>query len=121
MRDVVDTSGRCGRRGSMLLGAILLLAAAGAVDALHAQGFGGLPGGPDLEVVKQFDANGDGRLDAAERKLAREWLAKNSGGRGGFARRRFGFGGPTANGVTPGRHLEPKDVRSYPKSAGLYD
>ena len=121
MRDVVDTNGRSGRGAWMLLGVALLLAAAWAPPALRAQGFGGLSGGFDLEVVKQFDANGDGRLDAAERKPAREWLSKNSGGRGGFGRRRFGFGGPAGNGATPGRHLEPKDVRSYPKSAGLYD
>ncbi len=121
MRDVVDTNGRSGRGAWLLLGVALLLAAAWAPHVLRAQGFGGPSGGFDLEVVKQFDANGDGRLDAAERKPAREWLSKNSGGRGGFGRRRFGFGGPAGNGATPGRHLEPKDVRSYPKSAGLYD
>src|SRR5213075_2333791 len=98
------------------------LAAAWAPHPLRAQGFGGLPGGPDLEVVKQFDANGDGRLDATERKSAREFLSKNSGGRGGFGRRRFGFGGPAGTDTPPqGRRLEPRDVRSYPKSAGLYD
>jgi len=121
MRDVVDGNGRSGRRTWVLLGGALLLATTWTLPALRAQGFGGLPGGPNLEVVKQFDTNGDGRLDATERKPAREWLSKNSGGRGGFGRRRFGFGGNASNGATPGRHLEPKDVRSYPKSAGLYD
>jgi hypothetical protein len=121
MRDVVDRN-RKSRRGAWILAGLgLLLATAWAAGALRAQGFGGPSGAFDLEVVKQFDANGDGRLDAAERKPAREWLSKNSGGRGGFGRRRFGFGG-AANGNTPqGRHLEPKDVRSYPKSAGIYD
>ena len=121
MRDVVDAIQQSGRSAGVLLGGALLLAIVSAPHVLRAQGFGGLPGGPDLEVVKQFDANGDGRLDVAERKPAREWLSKNSGGRGGFGRRRFGFGGPAGNNTPQGRHLEPKDVRSYPKSVPLYD
>ncbi len=122
MRDLVDTNGPFRRRAWTLRVVALILAASWAPHPLRAQGFGALPGGPDLEVVQQFDANGDGRLDAAERKSAREFLSKSSGGRGGFGRRRFGFVGPS--GTTPppkGRHLEPRDVRSYPPSAGLYD
>lgn len=42
-------------------------------------GFGG-PGGPGMQaatkLVKQFDQDGDKRLNTAERKAAREFLAK---------------------------------------------
>jgi hypothetical protein len=84
---------------------------------VRAQGFGF--GGEELKVVERFDKNGDGRLDAAERKPAREWLA---GGGQSFGRRRFGFGGfaPQGNGTVAGRKLAPADVKAYPQ-AGLYD
>ncbi len=82
-----------------------------------AQGPGGFGfGGPgqEVQVVAQFDKNGDKRLDAAERKAAREWL----GTRGGGGRRPFfGGGGGTPR---PGRKLTPADVRAY-GDAGLYD
>jgi hypothetical protein len=79
--------------------------------------------GADLEVVKQFDKNGDGRLDAAERKPAREWLVSNGGGGGGGfgGRRRFGrFGSGGGAGPTQGRRLTPADVPSHGQ-APLYD
>lgn len=57
-------------------------------------GQGGPGGGPrseDLKVLERFDADQSGRLDAAERKAAREWLASNRPqGRG----MRGGPGGP---------------------------
>lgn len=91
----------------------------------------GGPGGPDRggfgmsqerALVKQFDKDGDGRLNAAERKAARELLTKEAGeGRGG---RGFGPGGMRGrNGSAanqPGKKLSPSDVKMYPK-APLYD
>jgi hypothetical protein len=84
----------------------------------------------DRKLVKQFDTNGDRRLDLAERKAARAWLAEQPAtgimavvGRGG------GRGGPGAGGPpgmprfvpgTAGRHVAPADVRSG-GSATLYD
>jgi hypothetical protein len=84
----------------------------------RAQGFGfGFGGGPDIQVVKQFDKDGNGRLDTAERQPARQWLATNQN-RGGFGRRRSGFRRQTS---TPaGRALTPADVKSGGQAA-LYD
>jgi hypothetical protein len=116
------TSGNAGtsRRSALRLYATLAAVAltAGVQQPSRAQGFGfGFPGGgADIEVVKQFDKDGNGRLDAAERVPARQWLSAN-GGRGGFGRRRFGGGGRS---VMPGRHVEPSEVRSVPQAV-LYD
>jgi hypothetical protein len=52
-------------------------------------GFGG-PFGQQQKLVKQFDKDGDGRLNAEERKAAREFLRKQGGGFGGKG---FGPGG----------------------------
>src|SRR3989442_7929603 len=58
-------------------------------------GLGG-PGGPGqrIKILKQFDKDGDGYLNGAERKAAREYLAtrppRGFGGRG--------FGGPPGGG-----------------------
>lgn len=85
----------------------------------------GGPGGggvrPQTELVKTFDQDGDGRLNAAERKAAREQLAKDntSGGR----RRepgRFGPGGPSAVATSPGPKVSPSEVPSY-SGVPLYD
>jgi len=79
------------------------------------RGFGGVQ--QDREVVAQFDKNGDKRLDAGERKAAREWLASQPvfgpGGRGGR------FGDPPAA-PAPGRKLSPGDVKAHPGSP-VYD
>ena len=66
-------------------------------------GFGG-PMQQERKILAQFDKNGDKRLDAAERKSAREWLATQPAG--GFGGRR---GGPFANAAAPepGRKLAP--------------
>ena len=77
-------------------------------------GFGGFGGG-DLQILKQFDKDGDGWLNAAERKAAREYI--NSSGR---QRRGFGFGGGRRVTSDPGPHLTPADVKSYP-NAPLYE
>src|SRR5262245_20646946 len=49
------------------------------------------PGGQQRKLVKQFDKDGDGRLNNEERKAAREFL-KKQGGPGGFGQK--GFKGP---------------------------
>jgi hypothetical protein len=64
---------------------------------------------PDRQIVKDFDKNGDHRLDRAERSAAREWLRTQTNG--GFGR--FGGRGRTVN-PEPGMRLKPSDVRSYP-------
>jgi hypothetical protein len=96
------------------LAAVILVAAL--QQHSRAQGFG-FGGGADLEVVKQFDKDGNGRLDAAERVPARQWMTSSNRGGGGFGRRRFGA---RQGNVAAGRHVEPADVRSYPQ-ATLYD
>lgn len=106
---------------------------------------GGGPNAPDLKVVSRFDRDNDGRLNAAERGEAREWLAtQNTGRRGGPGR---GFGGPPGGGPpgggpgggppgggpprgfrgrgnrpagTVGPAVSPSDVKVHP-DAGLYD
>ncbi len=83
-------------------------------------GFGGPggPGGPGQRtlLLDQFDKDGDGYLNAAERKAAREHLASlPRRGRGGFGR-----GGGNAFVGKPGRKLKPADVKSYGKEP-LYD
>ncbi len=93
------------------------------------RGFGGGGpgfGGPGMqgkrEILKQFDKNGDGYLNLAERKAAREFLSTQGGGRGGG--RRGGFGGRGRGGnqspPSPGAKLSPAEVKSYP-NAPLYD
>ena len=70
-------------------------------------------GQQDRQVVSAFDADKDGRLDAAERSAAREALGPSGGGRGGG---RGGFRPPP----TPGIRLTSTDVQHYP-DAPLYD
>ncbi len=62
-------------------------------------GFGGMMG-QRRKLVKDFDKDGDGRLNKEERKAAREFLKKGGGGRGGF--RPGGPGGPGGPGRGPG-------------------
>jgi hypothetical protein len=81
------------------------------------------PGGlqADTKLVKQFDKDGDKRLNATERKAAREFLQKERAeGRGP---RRPGFRGPQGESGEPaaaGVRLSPADVKSFP-AAALYD
>jgi hypothetical protein len=120
MGDTNSRGQRLRRWGTRLVLAIecLGLALVGTYQVARAQGFGfGFPGGADLEVVKQFDKNADGRLDAAERVPARKWLSSN-GNRGGFGFRGRRFGG--ASRTNTGRRLEPSQVKSYPQGS-LYD
>jgi CotH protein len=71
----------------------------------------------DRKIVKDFDRNGDARLDAAERAAARESLRKEGTG-GGDRFRRPGSGGTET--PEPGMRLRASDVRAYP-GAPLYD
>ncbi len=74
------------------------------------------PGGPmqqERKIVAQFDKNGDKRLNAAERKEARTWLASQpTGGRGGR-------GGQMRAG-SPGPKVNEAQVRKYGREP-LYD
>jgi hypothetical protein len=99
------------------------VAVAGFVLVAQAQGPFGMLGGEELKLVKEFDKNGDKRLDAQERKAARA-AAVNRGGGGGFGGGRgFGFFGGGGGGTTPapGPKVAPADVRTYPASVNLYD
>src|SRR5688572_24182029 len=71
----------------------------------HAQGGPGAQS--PLEIVKQFDADRSGLLDAAERAKARQYLATLPP-RGRFGPR-FGGAGSVAAGA-PGATLSPADV-----------
>lgn len=80
-------------------------------------GFGGPPGGQERKLVKDFDKNSDGWLNAEERKLAREEAKK--GQRGGFGGRGpGGFGGGERG--KPGPKVSISDAKTYP-DAKLYD
>jgi hypothetical protein len=95
-----------------------------APDALTQPGFPGgkalgPPGGQERKLVKDFDKNGDGWLNAEERKPAREAAKKGGGfGRGGF---KGGFGkGAKGEAGRPGPRVTPAEVKNYP-DAKLYD
>jgi len=107
-------------------------------------GFGGPPsfgrGGPgpmqqEIKILRTYDKNGDGRLDATERRAARDGLSQQGAQRGG--RPGFGPGGPGGGGrggrrgppgfgggdeapATPGPKVTPAEVKTFP-DAGLYD
>ncbi len=109
--------------GILLVGASCLLAAQG-FPGFPPEGFGGPRGmggpGGDLQLVKDFDKDGDGRLNAEERTAARASLqGRRSGGPGGFGRSRRA---PSAASqpATPGRKLSPSDVKTY-QDEPLYD
>ena len=77
-------------------------------------GFGG-PMQQKIELLKRFDKDADGRLNATERETARQSLKSERGeGRG----RRDGGGEQKI--VVPGPKLSPEQVKSFPESA-LYD
>jgi hypothetical protein len=90
----------------------------------------------ERRVVDRFDADKDDRLDAAERKAAREWLAQQPPqGLAGFGRRGGpprgfqpppgfapppGFGGRGMATPSPGRRVSPSEVKPAGR-APLYD
>ena len=95
-------------RSPFLLVASMLISLGTHAQPAPQGGFGG-PGGPppgmmgrnqNREVVDQFDADGDGMLNTAERQKAAEFIKANPQGRGG---RGGGFGGPGGPGNRGGR------------------
>src|SRR5215210_5826509 len=87
------------------LAAMLATLAAGLTVRLAAQGLGfGVPQ-QEVKVVERFDTDGDKRLNADERRVARAAM-------GGWSTRpgRMGFALPAA---TPGRRLTPAQVETY--------
>lgn len=84
-----------------------------------AGGRGGVLSQEERPILRQFDKDGNKRLDAAERQAAREWLAAQpGGGRGGpFGGRGGGRGFAPAS---PGPRMAPSDVRPAGRSP-LYD
>lgn len=112
--------------------ALTLLAAAVAGAAPFAQGPpmgpgmgpGGGPNQPTRLLVAQFDADKDGRLNTAERKAARDFLATapaqgRGGGGGGRMGGGGGRGGAPAGPAAQGKAIAPADVK--PASTPLYD
>lgn len=89
-------------------------------------GPGGGPGGMNREtkLVKDFDKDGDGRLNTGERKAARESLKNQGGGRGfggpGGRRGGFGPGAQSSEPTKPGPKMSPTDVKPI-VSAPIYD
>lgn len=82
---------------------------------------GGGPNAPDQEIVKDFDQDGDGVLNRAERDEAKKSLAQPNAGRRGKGKRR-GRKGPGGNRPEgkPGPKVSPSEVQNYP-DAELYD
>jgi spore coat protein CotH len=101
-----------------------LTAAALFVSPLSAQfggrgGFGGPGVGQDRAVLDQFDRDGNGRLDAEERRAARETLGTQGGfGRGGGRR---GRSGGSAGPAGPSPPFDPASATIYPDSVPFYD
>lgn len=123
------------RLASLLTLALLALPSAaqnGPPGGFPGGGFpGGGPGGgmsQTVEVLVQFDADKNQRLDADERKLAREWLKTNRpqrGGPGGPGGRGGPPGGGPEGGNEPpadrhGKQVAPKDVPIH-QGRGLFD
>ena len=107
--------------------AALLLLFAATTALAQPPGFGGPggfgpPGGEQRKILKEHDKNGDGWLNAAERKVAREAMKNDGGGRrgpgGGFGPPGgFGRGGETPK---PGPKVHPADATNF-ATATLYD
>ena len=107
-------------RGWLLWSTVGVVAVAAALGGEHVRaqrGFGFGP--PDREkrsVVGQFDADGNGRLNDAERAEARTWLATQPQRGVGFGRRGFGpppefagrFGGQTSVCASAGWTRRPR-------------
>jgi CotH protein len=92
----------------------LLVAMSAMVSTARAQLQIGRAGGgqQDRQIVAQFDADKDGRLNTAEREAARQALGTSGAGRG----RGFGNRPPPS----PGVRLTSSDVKHY-ADAPLYD
>jgi hypothetical protein len=103
---------------------LIMFAAAGiACVTLSASAQRGMPGPmgrEDVKIVKQFDKNADGWLNASERKPARDYVSSmGRSGRGGFRPMPFNrVGGDAA--ASTGKTISPADVKTYP-NAPFYD
>lgn len=97
------------------LAVLAVLLAASLVPGTGATGqFGGGFGtGQDVELVPSFDKDGDGRLNPAERRAARDYAESL-----GLNRGRGGRGGVVV--VAPGPLVSPDAVRPYPTTP-FYD
>jgi len=87
-------------------GVILALVAGLSGATLGAQGFMQ----QEIKLVAQYDKDGDKRLNAAERRAAREAMRGNPG-----RARTSGYAS------TPGPRLTPADVKSFPATVPVYD
>jgi len=108
----------------LLITAIALSAAPGIAFQFPSNGFGfGPPGRSKAKLVEKFDKDGNGRLNAEERKAARAYLSSSSSG-GGFGGGWGGFGFGDMGGLSQqaksGAKLTPADVKSG-GDAPLYD
>jgi CheY-like chemotaxis protein len=88
--------------------------------AATAQG-GGFGNTERRQVVEQFDADGDGVLNARERQAALSALGLQTGAARGFGGGRGGRGGSALVPGAPGPRLSPADVAPVPSSVPLYD
>ncbi len=75
--------------------------------------------GERIKLVKQFDRDGDGHLNAAERKAAREFVVQRKPQNGRRPRMRFPRN-ESAEPAKPGPKVSPDQVRPYPSSP-FYD
>lgn len=83
-------------------------------ESALAQGPGG-PNAADRKIVSEYDKDGDGVLNTAERKAARADLEKNAAGQQRRRRR-----GPQREPGKPGPRVEIADAKTH-ADAGLYD
>lgn len=105
--------------GATALGIFLLAAVPDGRGQPDPKDFGkkggfGPPGGQTRKIVKDYDKDGDGRLNAEERKAAREALKKDGGGFGRGPMGKMGFGRGNQEPAKPGPRVKPADVRNYP-------
>jgi hypothetical protein len=106
------------------VGLFVLVAASDGLGQPDGPGFGkkgfgpGGPGGETRKILKDFDKDGDGRLNAEERATAREAIKKQGNGFGGFGgpKGKGGFGPPGMGKMDPpkpGPQVKPEEVASY--------
>lgn len=113
--------GCAGCAGLLWLVAVMALAQEQRAPQPGERPFGGPPGGQqEQKLIPQFDQDGDKRLNAAERKAARDFLTANGGARKGGPRGPGGPGGQHSEPAKPGRALTPAEVKNFP-DAGLFD
>ena len=72
---------------------------------------------PKLELVKKFDKDGNGWLNAAERHAAMQYLESNPE----LRRKQRGPRGGPRKPPPPGPRLTPTDAKTYPASVSLFD